>query len=91
MTPNQQWFVFRRYSEFHALHQKLVKQCGLKKDLLPSKRLTGERGTTDISTLRPPFRPDLAAAAFSASCCLPPHLPNRQHLRQPDADEAQRA
>lgn len=45
MTPNQQWFVFRRYSEFHALHQKLVKQCGLKKDLLPSKRLTGERGT----------------------------------------------
>lgn len=31
----------RRYSQFHSLHQKLVKHYGVPRDLLPPKRLSG--------------------------------------------------
>eukprot|EP00050_Salpingoeca_kvevrii_P021033 m.105505 g.105505 ORF g.105505 m.105505 type:complete len:826 (+) comp9145_c0_seq2:393-2870(+) len=41
MTQSDRWTVLRRYSRFHALHQKMVKLHNIKKDSFPTKRLTG--------------------------------------------------
>ena len=56
LTYTFQWFVFHRYSDFVALHKDLVRLLNLKKDMLPSKRLTGEPQPAFLATslLSPP-------------------------------------
>lgn len=41
LTKDNHWMLSRRYSQFHSLHQKLVKHYGVPRDLLPPKRLSG--------------------------------------------------
>eukprot|EP00051_Salpingoeca_urceolata_P007783 m.100468 g.100468 ORF g.100468 m.100468 type:complete len:886 (+) comp15401_c0_seq1:270-2927(+) len=52
MTQADQWTVMRRYSEFHQLQAKMAKLHAVKKDLLPSKRLTGNLSQSVIEKRR---------------------------------------
>lgn len=38
-----QWFVLRRYSEFYDLHNQLVGDHGVSKDILPPKKVLGSK------------------------------------------------
>jgi hypothetical protein len=41
VTEYNQWYLYRRYSEFHTLHRKLMKLHAVHRDLLPPKRYHG--------------------------------------------------
>ncbi|XP_062512795.1 nischarin-like [Corticium candelabrum] len=52
LTQSNHWCVFRRYSEFFALDQKLIRVHGIARDLLPPKKLTGNLTAAHIETRR---------------------------------------
>ncbi|XP_065070593.1 nischarin-like [Rhopilema esculentum] len=52
MSNSSHWFVFRRYKEFHNLHQKLMKKFSIPKDFLPPKKFTNNMAIETLETRR---------------------------------------
>lgn len=46
------WFVLRRYSEFYNLHNQLITEHGLSKDILPPKKVIGNKTPEFIESRR---------------------------------------
>lgn len=47
-----QWKVEHRYSEFFEIHNQLIQEHGISKDLLPSKKVIRNKNPTFIETRR---------------------------------------
>ena len=50
VTESNNWFVYKRYSQFHSLHFKLHKKFSLSWDLFPKKLVSGNLDPKNIST-----------------------------------------
>lgn len=46
------WFISHRYSEFHELHNQLVTDHGVSKDILPPKKVIRNKSTEFIESRR---------------------------------------
>ncbi|XP_066932916.1 nischarin-like [Clytia hemisphaerica] len=52
MSQTSHWFVFKRYKEFYNLHQKLIKQYKIPKDLLPPRKITNNMAKETLENRR---------------------------------------
>eukprot|EP00731_Ephydatia_muelleri_P006146 Em0003g394a len=55
LTEQDHWYLFRRYSEFYALHAKLLKKYGsygVAQELLPPKKVSGNLSKQHIDNRR---------------------------------------
>lgn len=52
IVGNVNWYVLKRYSEFYELHSQLIGDHGVSKDILPPKKVIGNKTPEFIETRR---------------------------------------